>query len=315
MGFLFITAQQTEKLIVPDSIQKAKFAETVEKIANMDLEKVLTNLVSESIWVGLKIVLALAIYMAGRWLIGRLIKLLSTAFEKRKVDRSLQIFLRNLIKTISYIVLILLIIQVMGINTTSIVALLASAGLAIGMALSGTLQNFAGGVMILLLKPYRIGDYISAQGQSGTVQEIMLFSTRLTTPDNQTIYIPNGSISTSIIDNYSAAQTRRVEWVIGISYGDDYDVAKQTILELLARDKRVNQTPAPDVWLSALGDSAVNVTVRVWTANSDFWGVFYDLNEQFYKVLPTRGIHFPFPQLDVHLTASGEEKPDEAKNN
>ena len=315
MGFLFITAQQTEKLIVPDSIQKAKFAETVEKIANMDLEKVLTNLVSESIWVGLKIVLALAIYMAGRWLIRRLIKLISTAFEKRKVDPSLQIFLHNLIKTISYIILILLIIQVMGINTTSIVALLASAGLAIGMALSGTLQNFAGGVMILLLKPYRIGDYISAQGQSGTVQEIMLFSTRLTTPDNQTIYIPNGSISTSIIDNYSAAQTRRVEWVIGISYGDDYDVAKQTILELLARDKRVNQTPAPDVWLSALGDSAVNVTVRVWTANSDFWGVFYDLNEQFYKVLPTRGIHFPFPQLDVHLTASGEEKPDEAKNN
>ena len=128
--------------------------------------------------------------MAGRWLIGRLIKLLSTAFEKRKVDRSLQIFLRNLIKTISYIVLILLIIQVMGINTTSIVALLASAGLAIGMALSGTLQNFAGGVMILLLKPYRIGDYISAQGQSGTVQEIMLFSTKITTADKQTIYIP-----------------------------------------------------------------------------------------------------------------------------
>lgn len=191
MGFLFITAQQTEKLIVPDSIQKAKFAETVEKIANMDLEKVLTNLVSESIWVGLKIVLALAIYMAGRWLIRRLIKLISTAFEKRKVDPSLQIFLHNLIKTISYIILILLIIQVMGINTTSIVALLASAGLAIGMALSGTLQNFAGGVMILLLKPYRIGDYISAQGQSGTVQEIMLFSTKITTADKQTIYIPN----------------------------------------------------------------------------------------------------------------------------
>ena len=206
MGFLFITAQQTEKLIVPDSIQKAKFAETVEKIANMDLEKVLTNLVSESIWVGLKIVLALAIYMAGRWLIGRLIKLLSTAFEKRKVDRSLQIFLRNLIKTISYIVLILLIIQVMGINTTSIVALLASAGLAIGMALSGTLQNFAGGVMILLLKPYRIGDYISAQGQSGTVQEIMLFSTKITTADKQTIYIPNSSIATAIINNRNTSR-------------------------------------------------------------------------------------------------------------
>ena len=143
MGFSFITAQQPENLIVPDSIQKAKFAETVEKIANMDLEKVLTNLVSESIWVGLKIVLALAIYMAGRWLIRRLIKLISTAFEKRKVDPSLQIFLHNLIKTISYIILILLIIQVMGINTTSIVALLASAGLAIGMALSGTFSPVA----------------------------------------------------------------------------------------------------------------------------------------------------------------------------
>ena len=237
MGFLFITAQQTEKLIVPDSIQKAKFAETVEKIANMDLEKVLTNLVSESIWVGLKIVLALAIYMAGRWLIGRLIKLLSTAFEKRKVDRSLQIFLRNLIKTISYIVLILLIIQVMGINTTSIVALLASAGLAIGMALSGTAQNFAGGVMILLMKPYRVGDFISAQGQSGTVREIKLFSTVITTGDNQTIYIPNNSIATAIIDNYSTSETRRVDWTIGISYGDDVDAARRALLDLLAADK------------------------------------------------------------------------------
>ena len=291
MGFLFITAQQTEKLIVPDSIQKAKFAETVEKIANMDLEKVLTNLVSESIWVGLKIVLALAIYMAGRWLIGRLIKLLSTAFEKRKVDRSLQIFLRNLIKTISYIVLILLIIQVMGINTTSIVALLASAGLAIGMALSGTLQNFAGGVMILLLKPYRIGDYISAQGQSGTVQEI-----------KQTIYIPNSSIATAIINNYSTSETRRVEWVIGISYGDDFATAREAILELLSKDARVLQDPAPAVYIAALADNSVNLTVRAWTKNEDYWDVFFAMNELYYKTLPEKGINFPFPQMDVHLT-------------
>ena len=287
MGFLFITAQQTEKLIVPDSIQKAKFAETVEKIANMDLEKVLTNLVSESIWVGLKIVLALAIYMAGRWLIGRLIKLLSTAFEKRKVDRSLQIFLRNLIKTISYIVLILLIIQVMGINTTSIVALLASAGLAIGMALSGTLQNFAGGVMILLLKPYRIGDYISAQ---------------VTTADKQTIYIPNSSIATAIINNYSTSETRRVEWVIGISYGDDFATAREAILELLSKDARVLQDPAPAVYIAALADNSVNLTVRAWTKNEDYWDVFFAMNELYYKTLPEKGINFPFPQMDVHLT-------------
>ncbi len=302
MGFLFITAQQTEKLIVPDSIQKAKFAETVEKIANMDLEKVLTNLVSESIWVGLKIVLALAIYMAGRWLIGRLTKLLSTAFEKRKVDRSLQIFLRNLIKTISYIVLILLIIQVMGINTTSIVALLASAGLAIGMALSGTLQNFAGGVMILLLKPYRIGDYISAQGQSGTVQEIMLFSTKITTADKQTIYIPNSSIATAIINNYSASETRRVEWVIGISYGDDFATARESILELLSKDARVLQDPAPAVYIAALADNSVNLTVRAWTKNEDYWDVFFAMNELYYKTLPEKGINFSFFYIDVHLT-------------
>ena len=288
MGFLFITAQQTEKLIVPDSIQKAKFAETVEKIANMDLEKVLTNLVSESIWVGLKIVLALAIYMAGRWLIGRLIKLLSTAFEKRKVDRSLQIFLRNLIKTISYIVLILLIIQVMGINTTSIVALLASAGLAIGMALSGTAQNFAGGVMILLMKPYRVGDFISAQGQSGTVREI--------------IYIPNSSIATAIINNYSTSETRRVEWVIGISYGDDFATAREAILELLSKDARVLQDPAPAVYIAALADNSVNLTVRAWTKNEDYWDVFFAMNELYYKTLPEKGINFPFPQMDVHLT-------------
>ena len=297
MGFLFITAQQTEKLIVPDSIQKAKFAETVEKIANMDLEKVLTNLVSESIWVGLKIVLALAIYMAGRWLIRRLIKLISTAFEKRKVDPSLQIFLHNLIKTISYIILILLIIQVMGINTTSIVALLASAGLAIGMALSGTLQNFAGGVMILLLKPYRIGDYISAQGQSGTVQEIMLFSTKITTADKQTIYIPNSSIATAIINNYSTSETRR-----GISYGDDFATAREAILELLSKDARVLQDPAPAVYIAALADNSVNLTVRAWTKNEDYWDVFFAMNELYYKTLPEKGINFPFPQMDVHLT-------------
>lgn len=309
------TPEKLGNLIVPDSVQKARFAQTIDKITNLDFQQFMTNMISDAIWVLLKIVLALAIYFVGRWFIKRILRVMDELFEKRHVDTSLRTFLRNLVKVVFYVLLILTIVQMLGINTTSIIALLASAGLAVGMALSGTMQNFAGGVMILMLKPYRVGDYISAQGQSGTVQEIMLFSTRLTTPDNQTIYIPNGSISTSIIDNYSAAQTRRVEWVIGISYGDDYDVAKQTILELLARDKRVNQTPAPDVWLSALGDSAVNVTVRVWTANSDFWGVFYDLNEQFYKVLPTRGIHFPFPQLDVHLTASGEEKPDEAKNN
>lgn len=300
------TPQGLGNLIVPDSVQKARFAQTIDKITNLDFQHFLSNMISDAIWVVLKIILALAIYFIGRWFIKRILRVMDELFEKRHVDTSLRAFLRNLVKVVFYVLLVLTIIQLLGINTTSIIALLASAGLAIGMALSGTMQNFAGGVMILMLRPYRVGDYISAQGQSGTVQEIMLFSTKLTTPDNQTIYIPNSSISTSIIDNYSTAATRRVEWVIGISYGDDYDVAKQAIMELLEKDRRVNRTPAPDVWLSELGDSAVKVTVRVWTANADFWGLFYDMNEQFYKILPERGIRFPFPQLDVHL--SGGEK-------
>ena len=170
------------------------------------------------------------------------------------------------------------------------------------MDLSGTLQNFAGGVMILLLKPYRIGDYISAQGQSGTVQEIMLFSTKITTADKQTIYIPNSSIATAIINNYSTSETRRVEWVIGISYGDDFATAREAILELLSKDARVLQDPAPAVYIAALADNSVNLTVRAWTKNEDYWDVFFAMNELYYKTLPEKGINFPFPQMDVHLT-------------
>ena len=302
MRFLLTATEQTEKLILPDSVQKAKFAETVDKFIHMDYQKVLTDLVSQSIWVVLKLVLALAIYMAGRWLIKRILKLLAAAFERRAVDRSLQTFLRNLVKVVCYILLILFIVQVLGVNTTSIVALLASAGLAVGMALSGTLQNFAGGVMILLLKPYRVGDFISAQGQSGTVEEIMLFSTRITTADRQVIFIPNSSIATSIIDNYSLSPLRRVDWTVSISYGDDVETARAAILELLAADARVMRDPAPAVYVAALAEASVNLSVRAWCSNADYWDLFFSMNERFYKILPQKGVRFPYPQLDVHLT-------------
>lgn len=302
MRFLLTATEQTEKLILPDSIQKAKFAETVDKFIHMDYQKVLTDLVSQSIWIVLKLVLALAIYMAGRWLIKRILKLLAAAFERRAVDRSLQTFLRNLVKVVCYILLILFIVQVLGVNTTSIVALLASAGLAVGMALSGTLQNFAGGVMILLLKPYRVGDFISAQGQSGTVEEIMLFSTRITTADRQVIFIPNSSIATSIIDNYSLSPLRRVDWTVSISYGDDVETARAAILELLAADARVMRDPAPAVYVAALAEASVNLSVRAWCSNADYWDLFFSMNERFYNILPQKGVRFPYPQLDVHLT-------------
>ena len=177
----------------------------------------------------------------------------------------------------------------------------SAATLAIGMALSGTAQNFAGGVMILLMKPYRVGDFISAQGQSGTVREIKLFSTVITTGDNQTIYIPNNSIATAIIDNYSTSETRRVDWTIGISYGDDVDGARRALLDLLAADSRVLTDPAPVVWVAALADSSVNLSVRAWVKNADYWDVFFENNEKIYKLLPLKGISFPFPQMDVHV--------------
>lgn len=299
-------AEDPERFILPDSVQKAKLAQTIDKVAHLDVEQFLTNVVSELVWVVFKIAIAILIYVAGRWVIRRVLAMLDGLFERRQVDLSLRSFLRNLAMVVLYIMLFLTIIPFLGINVTSIVALLASAGLAIGMALSGTMQNFAGGVMILLLKPYRVGDYISAQGQSGTVEEIQLFSTKILTTDRRTIYVPNSAISTSIIDNYSRSETRRVDWTVGISYGDSVDAARQAIRTILASDARVLEDPEPEVWVSALADSAVTIAVRAWVANADYWGVFFGINERLYKELPEAGVHFPFPQMDVHVVSNNK---------
>ena len=288
-------------LIVPDSIQKANFAQAVNRLVNLDFSQVAQNLLSEALWVVIKIVIALVIYYVGRWLMRRLVRLIDVAMEHRKVDLSLRAFTRSSVRAVFTLLLVLIVVSTLGVNVTSLIAVASAATLAIGMALSGTAQNFAGGVMILLMKPYRVGDYISAQGQSGTVREIKLFSTVITTNDNQTIYIPNNSIATAIIDNYTTADDRRVDWTVGISYGDDVDVARQTILAMLTADARIHRDPAPVVWLAALADSSVNLTIRAWTANADYWTVFYEYNERFYKELPRAGISFPFPQMDVHV--------------
>ena len=169
------------------------------------------------------------------------------------------------------------------------------------MALSGTLQNFAGGVVLLILRPYKVGDYIEAQGQSGTVESIGLFSTCLKTPDKQTIYVPNNTISSSIIDNYSQSEIRRVDWLLSISYGDDVDIARKEILAMLAEDKRILTDTAPVVWVKNLGASSVDLSIRAWVKNENYWEVFFEMNERMYKELPAKGIHFPFPQLDVNV--------------
>ena len=304
MRYLFVQADNAAPLIVPDSVQKANLAQTIEKVMNLDIREFITGLLGDLVWVGLKILLALAIYFIGRWFVRRIVRLLDAAFARRNVDISLRSFLHNTIRVLFTLVLLLVVVQTLGVNVTSVIALFSAATLAIGMALSGTAQNFAGCVMILLMKPYRVGDFISAQGQSGTVREIKLFSTVITTGDNQTIYIPNNAIATAIIDNYSTAERRRVDWTVSISYGDDVDTARRTLLDILAADGRVLRDPAPVVWVAALADSSVNLTVRAWTANADYWDVFFQNNEKFYKQLPEAGIRFPFPQLEVNVKQS-----------
>ena len=297
----FLAAETAEPLILPDSVQKANLAKAVEKIATLDYHEVLQKMLSEAVWGVIKILIALAIYFIGRWIVHRIVRLIDVAMERRKVDVSLRSFTRSTVRVIFSLILVLIVVQTLGVNVTSLIAVFSAATLAIGMALSGTAQNFAGGVMILVMKPYRVGDYISAQGQSGTVREIKLFSTVITTSDNQTIYIPNNAIATAIIDNYSTAEQRRVDWTVGISYGDDVDVARETILAMLAADARILRETAPVVWVAALADSSVNLTVRAWVANADYWDVFFEYNERFYKELPKAGINFPFPQMDVHV--------------
>jgi small conductance mechanosensitive channel len=298
---LLIQSEAAEPLMLPDSVQKAHLMEAVTKIANTDYRQLLVDLANEAMWVGLKIVLALLIWWVGRWIIRKLLAMLERLFIRRNIEASLRKFLHNVANVAMSLMLILSVVQTLGVNITSILALFASATLAIGMALSGTMQNFAGGVMILLLKPYRVGDFISAQGQSGTVKEIMLFSTCIETIDKQTIYIPNSSISTAIIDNYSVSELRRADITVSIAYGDDVDVARAEIMALIKADERILAEPAPVVVVSAFADSSVNLSVRMWVRNGDYWGVINDMNERIYKVLPTKGIHFPFPQLDVHV--------------
>lgn len=304
LNLLQSETEKLQNLIVPDSIQKAQLAETVhklEKLSTLDYKQLLTDMAQEAGWILLKIVLALVIYFIGKQLIKWVVRIMDRAFDRHHVEVSLRSFLRSVVKVLLMVVLLLAIVQTLGINTSSFLALFASAGLAIGMALSGTLQNFAGGVILLLLRPYKVGDYVEAQGQSGTVESIGLFSTCLKTPDNQTIYVPNNTIATSIIDNYSQSETRRVDWTLSISYGDDVDVARREILAMLAADKRVLTDTAPVVYVKNLGESSVDLVIRAWVANADYWGLYFDMNEKMYKELPSKGINFPFPQMDVNI--------------
>lgn len=274
--------------------------------SNVSLDVFLTKMIDLGISVGSKILLAIVVFIVGRWIVRRLNKLLAKILEKRHVEASLSTFVKSLVNITLTLLLIIVVIGVLGIETSSFIALFASAGVAIGMALSGTLQNFAGGVMILLFKPFKVGDTIEAQGQSGTVREIQIFNTILATPDNKIIIIPNGGLSTGLMKNYSREATRRVDWEFGIAYGDDYTKAKAVIARLLDADGRVLKDPAYFIALTSLGESSVNIVVRAWVNAGDYWGVYFDMNEKVYKTFAEESLNIPFPQLDVHLHGKAE---------
>lgn len=250
---------------------------------------------------GSKLVAAIIIFTVGRWIVRKLKKMVCTILVKREVEASLATFTRSLTSIVLNFLLVLIVVGTLGVEISSIIALFASIGVGIGMALSGTLQNFAGGIMILLFKPFKVGDYIEAQGQSGTVKEIQIFNTILTTLDNKVIIVPNGGLSTGITKNYSKEDIRRVDWEFGIAYGDSYDKAKAVIERLLDNDKRVLKEPARFIALTSLGESSVNIVVRGWVNTADYWDVFFDMNEKVYKTFTAENINIPFPQMDVHL--------------
>ncbi|MFV0265699.1 MAG: mechanosensitive ion channel family protein [Draconibacterium sp.] len=251
---------------------------------------------------GPKLIGAIITLIVGMWVISIIRSALRKRFEKRNVDPSLRGFLNSMIGIGLKIMLWVSVIGMMGVQMTSFIAILGAAGLAVGMALSGTLQNFAGGVMILAFKPFKVGDYIDAQGHAGSVSEIQIFNTILKTPDNKTIIIPNGGLSTGSMVNYSAEAKRRVDFVFGIAYGDNVDKAKEVLLKLIKDDSRIINDPAePFIAVSELADSSVNLVVRVWADAANYWGIFFDMNEKVYKAFAEEGINIPFPQMDVHI--------------
>lgn len=289
---------------VADSTQVAAEKVLEQAIAQAEgldkLTLITQQLLDFGIRAGERILIAVLVFIVGRFLITMLNKFIRRLMDKRKVDISIKTFVKSLVNILLTILLIISVVGALGVETTSFAALLASAGVAVGMALSGNLQNFAGGLIVLLFKPYKVGDWIESQGVSGTVKEIQIFHTILTTGDNKTIYVPNGAMSSGVVTNYNTQTTRRVEWIIGIDYGEDYEKVRQIVADILTADKRILNDPAPFIALHALDASSVNVIARVWVNSPDYWGVYFDVNKTIYETFNKEGINFPFPQLTVH---------------
>ena len=373
---------QTDITNMPVPAELPDGAKALSELKGLSLDDAIEKIANGLVSFGFKLLIAILVFYVGRFIIKKLYKMTLKVMTGRKMDASLTTFVLSLIKMVLYFILIITIIGILGIETSSFLAIFASAGVAIGMALSGTLQNFAGGVLILLMKPYKVGDYIEAQGYAGTVKSIQLFHTIINTVDNKAIIIPNGGLSTGSINNYSLESYRRVDWTISLSYDTDLVAAKNAIMKMIEGDNRivkryieddikyreelahaadeVNGTAQPEeeeekprkwwqkitprlkkrkevihqsltedvemnaaipvkverkpfVGLNEMADSSINLVVRAWTHSSNYWNVYFEMNERFFIELPKQGFSFPFPQLDVHFD-TGVSQPQSANS-
>ncbi len=310
MGFLNVICK-FEKI----EILESKFCrKSVKPNTNKMKEEVIlvNNYVERTINFGIeyapKLLGGLIVLVIGLWLTKIITKGVGKSLERSNIDQSLVPFLRSLINIILKALVAITVMGMIGVEMTSFVAIIGAAGLAVGMALSGTLQNFAGGVVILILKPFKIGDFIEAQNFTGTVKEISIFSTLLNTPDKKLVIIPNGALSSGAIINYSAENLRRVDWTFGIAYGDNVGDFKRAINTFISEDERILKDPPVFMGLSELGESSVNFVVRVWVDGDDYWNVFFDMNEKVYSKFSDYNLNIPFPQMDVHLNTVTETK-------
>ena len=284
---------------MPTHLLQVATPEIPKSLSQLDI--VIQNLIDSGISAGKHIIAAVVIFIVGRFLIKLINRLVASILQRRHIEISVQTFLSSLVNIILTILLIITVIGALGVNTTSFAALIASAGVAIGMALSGNLQNFAGGLIILLFKPYRVGDFIDVCGVQGTVSAVQIFHTILLTPDNKAVYLPNGSTSSSTITNYSREDKRRIEWTFGIDYGEDVNRARTAILSVITADARILNEPAPFVAVGGLSDSSVDIIVRVWVPTEEYWNVYYDMHQRVYETFNEQKINFPYPQQTVHL--------------
>lgn len=318
---LFLDIEVPTPTIPPsDSIRAV--TENIIKQATTDPESFWHGVLDSVIHFGLKVLVAFVIYLIGAWLIKRVKRLLVRVFERRHTERTLATFISSLVSITLTVLLVLATIGTLGVDTTSFAALLTAGGMAIGMALSGTVQNFAGGIMLLIFRPFKAGDFVTASGVSGTVMEVTIVSTKVLTPDNRVVVLPNGALFSSNIENVSAQPLRRVNWTVSVEYGSDAEKCMEAILEIVRSDKRIltsadqrpktnsrsavntDGLPIPDpfVALASLNENDISFVVRAWVHKEDYWDVFYDLNLRFYTELPQHGFGFAYPHMDVNIT-------------